>query len=299
MKQKVALVLSSGGARGVAHIGVIEAIAECGMEIHSISGSSIGALIGGIYATGHLEEYKKWICELKKYDVFSLMDFSFSGNGLIKGERVFKELEKFFSDVNIEDLPIDFKVSATDLISKSQIVYDQGSIIDAIRASVAIPTVLQPVYTNNQLLVDGGVINPLPINAVKRIDGDILVAVNVNAHVPYIKSEKKEELQKEQEYEGHINFFRQKLMEMISWQKESETKKLGFFDLLTESIDLMQDRICSSILNEHRPHILVNLSKDSAGVFEYYRSERIIKEGKEAFKEQCRKYRKSVYQNEK
>jgi len=283
--QEVALVLSSGGARGVTQIGVIEALEKSGYRIHSIAGSSIGAVVGGIYASGYLSNYKKWLCNLDKLDVFNLMDFSFSAQGLIKGERVFKEMEKILSDCAIEDLKINFRAVATDIINKKPYIFDKGSLFEAMRASVAIPTVLRPLFKNKLTLLDGGVINPLPIDVVKRKPNDILVVVNVNAAIPYKQKVpmQKEEVKQEKEYQDRLAFFRDKILKLLPKQEQEQEKKLGFFDLLTESIDIMQDKISSQILSNHNPDIVVNISKDIAGTFEFYRSESLIKEGYETF----------------
>jgi len=174
----VALVLSGGGARGMAHIGVIEGIQKMGYTITSIAGTSIGALIAGIYVSGKMDEFKKWVIHVSKFDVIKLMDFAISKNGFIKGEKVFNALKKFIRDVNIEELEIPYAAVAVDIKNHKEIVFRSGPLKEAIRASVSIPTVLQPVYYNEVELVDGGVLNPLPINCIHRNDGDLLIAVD-------------------------------------------------------------------------------------------------------------------------
>ncbi len=151
------MVLSGGGARGIAHIGVVEELEKRGFEIRSIAGTSMGALVGGIYAVGKLQEFKNWLYTLDKLDVFKLIDFTLSSQGLIKGDRVFKKMKEFIPDKNIEDLKIHYAATATDIINNKEVVFNQGSIYDAIRASVAIPTVITPVKQDDTLLVDGGV----------------------------------------------------------------------------------------------------------------------------------------------
>ena len=177
MKQKVALVLSGGGARGIAHIGVIEELEKRGFEISSIAGTSMGAVIGGVYTLGTMEAYKNWLYTLDKMKLFSLVDFNFSTQGLVKGDRLFQKMKDFIPDVSIENLRIPYATVATDIIHKKEVVFIEGSLLDAIRASIAIPTVLTPVKTKDGLLVDGGIINNIPINNIKRTPGDILIAV--------------------------------------------------------------------------------------------------------------------------
>lgn len=155
MKQKVSLVLSGGGARGIAHIGVIEELEKQGYQIASIAGTSMGALVAAVYALGKMEEFKEWMFTLDKKTIFQLIDLSFSKQGLIKGDRVFNKMKEFIEDENIEDLPIPFVATATDIINKKQVVFKSGSVFEALRASIAIPTVITPVEKDGVLLVDG------------------------------------------------------------------------------------------------------------------------------------------------
>jgi len=187
MKPTVALVLGSGGARGIAHIGVIRELINEGYEISSISGTSMGALVGGVYAAGKLDEYETWLCSLSKMDVFNLVDFTLSTQGIIKADRVLKEMQKFIPDQKIEDLPIKYAAVTTDLKNKKEVVITQGSLYDAIRASISIPMVITPIQKVDTLFVDGGVLNPVPVNRVFRQENDMLVAVNLNANIPYHK----------------------------------------------------------------------------------------------------------------
>ena len=144
-KRNISLVLSGGGARGIAHIGVLEELEKQGFHIHSIVGTSMGALVGGIYAAGELTSFKKWIVNLDKLDVFHLVDFTLINNGLIKGDKVFNELHKFIPEINIENLEIDFSAIAADLTNRKEIVFNEGNLLDAIRASVANPNIITPV----------------------------------------------------------------------------------------------------------------------------------------------------------
>jgi NTE family protein len=175
-KKTISLVLGSGGARGYAHIGVIEELLEHGYEIKSISGSSMGALIGALYACGKLQVYKEWVLALDLLDVAKLIDFSFTGTGVIQGDKVFHVIEEMIGDIMIEDLPIPFTAVATDLIKQKEVWIQKGRLVDAIRASIAIPTVFTPKKITERYLIDGGVLNPLPIAPTVSDDTDMTIS---------------------------------------------------------------------------------------------------------------------------
>jgi len=180
-KRRVALVLAGGGARGVAHIGAIEELERQGFEISAVAGTSMGALVGGVYASGYLEPFKEWMRALDKYKVFSLVDFALSTEGLVKGDRVMEAMKELVPDVQIERMPVPFAAVAADLLTGDEVVLDSGGLYDAIRASISIPSVFRPVHRDGRVLVDGGTVNPLPLNRVRREEGDLLVAVDVSA----------------------------------------------------------------------------------------------------------------------
>ena len=161
--KRISLVLGSGGARGLAHIGIIRYLEEQGYRIESISGSSMGALIGGIYATGKLEVYAEWVSALEKIDILRLLDISFSSGGFLRGDKVIRALRDLIGDHRIEDLPIAYTAVSADLNRQREVWLKSGSLFDAIRASIAIPTLFTPVKHENRLLVDGGLVNPVPI----------------------------------------------------------------------------------------------------------------------------------------
>ncbi|NWC09813.1 patatin-like phospholipase family protein [Pseudomonas agarici] len=180
MKKRVALVLGSGGARGYTHIGVIEEIERRGYEITCIAGCSMGAVVGGIYAAGKLEEYRKWIESLDYLDVLRLVDVSFR-LGAIRGEKVFGQIRKIVGEINIEDLRIPYTAVATDLTNQQEIWFQEGCLHQAMRASAAIPSLFTPVMQGNRMLVDGGILNPLPIVPVVSSHCDLIIAVNLNS----------------------------------------------------------------------------------------------------------------------
>ncbi|GAA3920537.1 patatin-like phospholipase family protein [Litoribacillus peritrichatus] len=179
MAKTVSLVLGSGGARGYAHIGVIEVLEEKGYKIKAISGASMGALVGGVYAAGKLPEFKEWASDFSVLGFIKLLDFSLREPGAIRGERLFKVIKEMVGDVKIQNLPIEFTAVATDLISQKEVWFQQGSLTRAMRASISIPSLFTPVSLKGMLLVDGGVLNPLPIIPTVSAHADMIVAVDL------------------------------------------------------------------------------------------------------------------------
>ena len=296
MKQKVALVLSGGGARGIAHIGVIEELEKRGFEIASIAGTSMGAVVGGVYVLGKMEEYKEWLSSLDKFGVFGLFDFTLSWQGFVKGDKVFNRMKEYISDGNIEDMRIPFAAVAADIISKKEVVFTSGSVFDAIRASVSIPTVFTPVKHGDGLLVDGGVMNNIPVNHVSRTKGDLLVVVNVNADIPVQKKpvSKKEEERRESVYQKKIREFYGYVQGLVNHghtdkkeEVEEEKKKkaqehLDLFNLINRTLSSMTYTIGQMRLEQHKPDILVEVSVDSCGLFDFYKAEDMVEIGRHA-----------------
>ncbi len=180
MSKNVALVLASGGSRGLAHIGAIEALLERGYKITSLAGTSMGALVAGLYAAGGLDSFEEWMRGVDRKKVFSLMDFSLSMSHIVKGEKIIEAMRQVVPDVQIENMPIPFSAVATDLYTGEEVVLDKGDLFSAIRASMSIPSLFKPVQHGNTVLIDGHSSNCLPLNRVQRTKGDILVGFDLN-----------------------------------------------------------------------------------------------------------------------
>lgn len=270
MEKKVSLVLSSGGARGIAHIGIIEELEKRGYEICSIAGTSMGALIGGIYASGNIEVFKKWLFSLTKVEILKLFDFTLSKNGLVKGDKIFKEFRKFIPDTNIEELPIPFVAVSTDLMNNREIVFESGSLFQAIRASISIPTFFKPLISDDTVLVDGGLLNPTPVNRVKRFDNDLLFVVNVEAQKHKTKSEYKS-LEKEDQ---QITKFNQILTIKTSDQP-------GYFQILNKTIGIMLNQISELTIQKYNPDMLITIDRELFGTYDFHRYEEIVEVGRE------------------
>ena len=181
MSKNVALVLGSGGARGLAHIGAIEALEERGYTITSIAGCSMGSIIAGMYAAGQLKEAKQWFLQVDKQLILRMMDINLlSGNSLVKGQRIIEELKTVVPDQPIEQLQIPCTLIASDMLHTEEVVFRSGSLFEAVRASISIPLFFQPVQMGKRLLIDGGIMSPLPLHAIERTEGDILVAMDIS-----------------------------------------------------------------------------------------------------------------------
>jgi len=285
MKQKVALVLGSGGARGTAHIGVIRELEKQGFEITSISGTSMGALVGGVYAAGKLDEYESWLRSLSKMDIFNLVDFTLSTSGIIKADRVLKEIQKFIPDHKIEELPIKYAAVVTDFKQKKEVVLTEGSLFEAIRASISIPLVITPVLKSDTIFVDGGVLNPVPTNRVARQKNDILIAVDVNSRIAYQKPviENPDLGYFEKLTNGKLNDFQKKFTSLFPAHKhKKENTGVGYFNLISETSSLMLSQISKLTLELNPPDILIEISRKSFGTFDFYRTEEIIETGRDA-----------------
>lgn len=283
-RKKIALVLSSGGARGLAHIGVIERLEEEGFEISAIAGSSIGAVIGAFYACGQLDTYKKWVLNLDRLDLFNLFDFTISSKGFIKGDKLFSSLQELIDDRPLEKLIIPFAAIATDIVNQKEVVFESGSMYQALRASTAIPTVIRPVLFNDVELIDGGVINPMPMDRVKRTKEDLLAVVNINANVEYQRPEMDAEKQKkaDQNYSEKLNKFVNKWKVKVPFSAPT-SKSLGFVELVNRSLDLMQDQLTEAKIAQHQPDLVINFSKKACTTFEFYKAKEMIQGGRDAF----------------
>ncbi len=290
MNQQIALVLSGGGARGIAHIGVIEELEKQGLEITSLAGTSMGSLVGGVYALGKLKEFKEWMLTLDKMKVFSLVDFTFSTQGLVKGDRVLNRIQEFVSGRNIEELGIPYAAVAVDLLKKEEVVFRKGSIFEAIRASISIPSVLTPVKKGEALLVDGGVLNNIPVNHVQRTKGDLLIAVDVNADVDLrtLKGSIEENGEKKSVYLEKLEQFQQYLKKMLPGNDDDG---MGYFDLMTQTISLMTATIARNNMEKSPPDVLVEISRQSAGTYDFFMAEELVERGRIATREALERFK--------
>ncbi|MEM9620509.1 MAG: patatin-like phospholipase family protein [Pseudomonadota bacterium] len=287
----VSLVLSSGGARGLVHIGAIQCLRDSGYRIRFVSGSSMGALVGGIYAAGRLDEYAQWVAELRRSDIVQLLDFGWgAAAGLFKGERIIAVLEELVGHWQIEDLPVGFTAVATELNKKREVWISQGSLFSAVRASIGIPLVFAPVVRGDQILVDGGVLNPLPIAPALSQNSDLIIAVDVNgldehrlqARLPLHKRHQQtepEDVTIEEDGDSSIRQAVTGFMEDLFRSEEPDKIDHGMWDIATESMDAMQVAISRLKLSMYTPDILVQVPRNVAHFFEFDRGQELIDMG--------------------
>ena len=286
--KNVSLVVSCGGARGVSAIGVIEELEKRGYKISSVAGTSIGSAVLGIYSLGNLNKYKEWLCSLSRMDVFRQLDFTISKHGLIKGEKVFNAMKEFFPDEKIENLKIPYSAIAADVKSFQEIIFNKGSLHHAIRCSSSIPSIMMPVVSKSQVLVDGGVVNPLPLSRVKRKKGDILIAVDLNHHdyKQNMLSKKTDSFSLDYPIIGTMmKYFGR------SNKKQNVDNVVGF---LNKTIYIMMHQLSQNAINIHKPDILIKIPSKTCGVFDFYKSKELIEIGRGKAIEQLNLYEDKI-----
>ena len=283
--KNVALALSSGGARGLAHIGAIEELEAQGYHISSIAGCSMGALIGGVYAAGKLNEFREWMKTIDRKKMLGLIDFSLSLNHLVKGTRIIEAIMEFVPDVNIEDLPIPYCAVATDLKAGREVMFRKGSLFKAIRASISLPSFYEPVKRNDMILIDGGIINPLPLNRVKRQAGDILVGVDVSGHDYKAQWD---ELQRLTAIQKHDKSLKTKILDMLL----PDNIEFNYYTVLSRASSLMIRQNSILMTQLMNPDILIDIQMNRYGTFDFDKSEKIIAIGRQKAAAAIDKYSK-------
>ncbi len=325
MGKRVALVLGSGGARGYAHIGVIDELQARGYEIGCIAGCSMGAVIGGIYAAGKLDEYRAWIESLDYLDVLRLLDVSFR-LGAIRGEKVFGRIHEMVGDIDIENLPIPFTAVATDLTNQQEIWFQEGCLHQAMRASAAIPSLFTPVVQGNRMLVDGGLLNPLPIVPVVSAHCDLIVAVNLNAtnQTQYQLPEVERPLPLKSRLDQLIASlgarlpFRRREADADDEQADDSDQPLlleapashaptpprsasgsrvsgiggpaSLLELVNQSFEVMQTSLSQYKIAGYPPDVLINVPKRVCRFFEFYKAQELILLGRQIARDSLDKY---------
>lgn len=274
----VSLVLGSGGARGLAHIGVIDWLTRNGYVIRSISGSSIGAFIGGVYAAGKLEVYADWVRSLERMHVLRLLDPAFGKPGLFKGDRVMNVMRELIGEHAIEDLPIAYTAVATDMHSREEVWLREGPLFDAIRASIATPLVFTPFRHAGRTLLDGALVNPVPIAPTLEDDTALTIAVDLSGPeesrvVPHVAARVAARHGKRARIARFIDNLRP--------ARAPAERRHGLMDVAFSSMQTMQDTISSLRLSAYSPDVKVEIPRDACGFFEFWRASELIALGRE------------------
>jgi NTE family protein len=270
-KKSVSLVLGSGGARGMAHIGIIKWLEEHEYKIESISGASIGALVGGFYAAGKLDVYTKWLEEIDVIDMLKLLDFKGSG-GFISGNTLMKKMKELIGDYQIEDFDIKFTAVASDIDAEKEVWISKGSLLEAIRASISLPLFFTPHLYKGRLLVDGGVLNPVPIAPTFHNNTSLTIAVNLGGEdiLQEVNTTKKEDAsfsQKIKDYMSNISL------------PNFTNEKNGIYSVADKSFEAMQSTIARMKLAAYPPDIEIEVPKNICTTFEFNRAKEIIEYG--------------------
>ena len=283
--RRVSLVLGAGGARGLAHVGVIEVLVERGYDIAVIAGSSMGALVGGIHAAGKLAVYRDWALSLQRLDVLKLVDWTLTGGGFIKGERVIAALRELVGNADIETLPIAYTAVATDLDREQEVWISRGPLFEAIRASIAIPGILRPQVLAGRTLVDGGLLNPLPIAPALHAMTDLTIAVDVNGPVRRLPaSATRPAAPATATAAAPEPGYAQKmaaLFESLIDKREERPAEPGWRDLMARSLETMQRQLTRFHLSVHEPDLLVSVPRNACSFYEFHRAAELIAVGRD------------------
>jgi len=280
--KSISLVLGGGGARGLAHIGVIEWLTENGYVIRSIAGSSMGALIGGIHATGKLHVYTQWVSALERMDVLRLLDPSLGGAGLLKGERVMAVLRDLIGDCAIEDLPVSFTAVATDVATGREVWMRTGKLFDTIRASIATPLVFTPVERGGRQLVDGCLVNPLPIAPTLDDVTDLTVAVSLSGRAEAALDIDTASVAARPPSGG--NSYRARIaafVDSLLARNGGDTASIGFTAVAFSSMEIMQNTIARLKLASYSPEVLIEIPRNACAYHEFWRAPELIALGRE------------------
>jgi len=287
--QKIGLALGSGSARGFAHIGVINSIRDAGIRIDVVCGSSIGALVGGALAGNFLTGLEEMARQLTWPDIIKFMDFLFPRSGFIEGDRITNYFREQFTDAKIENLPLPFAAVATDIMNGKEIWLQKGSLMDAIRASFSMPGIFTPCKNGEQWLVDGGLVNPVPVSLCRAMGADIVVAVNLNSDIiglpRYINRKNRENGNgKTAKNSGKISqFINSRLIPALKRTEEKMTEEeISIFDVIAASVNIMQDRMTKQRLAGDPPDLLITPRLADIGLLEFNRAAEAIEEGRVA-----------------
>jgi NTE family protein len=293
----IGVALGSGSARGFAHIGILKALREMNIYPQIISGSSVGAFVGGAYISDNLDSFEQWVTHLNWKDMIGFFDFNFSGGGIIMGDRLSKFLAQYLGEKNIEDFEIRFGAVSTELTTGREIWFQKGLLHDAVRASMSLPGLFAPVRLNNQILADGGIVNPVPVSTCRAMGAEIVIAVNLNGDVvgkhfsskqpknfpvKWFESSDSEDKETSNPLKKRfVKSIKQSMESVFPNRADTKSKHPNMMDILASSVNIMQDRITRSRMAIDPPDLLIEPHLAHVGWIEYYRAEECIQEGYE------------------
>lgn len=275
----VSLVLGSGGARGLAHIGVIRWLEENNYAIKSISGCSIGSMIGGVYAAGKLDELEEWMRSISKLDIANLLDISWGSGGIFKGDKVIDTLKNLVGETKIENLDMPYTAVAANIITEKEVWINKGSLFDAIRASISLPLFFTPVKRNGHLLIDGGVLNPVPIAPTFDDQTDLTIAVNLGG--PLLKKNEADPEVQNKEKDGWGKFEQniKNFIDKYSDSNETKEKDWGMYEVADRAFDTMQSTIARLKIASYPPDVDIEIARNACGTLDFDRAEEMISMG--------------------
>ena len=285
----IGLALGGGAARGFAHIGIIQTLVEAGLKPDVIAGTSIGALAGGLYAAGRLDPFSDWSLQLTRRSVFGYMDFSFSGSGLIGGDRLADRLNRELGDLAIEELPLRFAAIATEVGTGHEIWLTRGRLVDALRAAYALPGIFAPVLIGQRWLVDGALVNPVPVSAARALGARLVIAVNLNSDLfgrgvtisSYGGDEPEAKAPNDKESPEGPDLIKE-VQRAVKRQVLNVGRRPGIPTVMMDAFNIMQDRITRARLAGDPPDVSINPRLGGIGLFEFHRASESIALGREA-----------------
>ena len=284
-KPVVGLALGSGSARGWSHIGVILELEAMGIRPQVIAGTSIGALVGAVYVSGQLQDFTDWVTKLSVRDVVKLMDFTFSG-GFVKGERLFGYFHEHHPNPNIEDLQQRYVSVSTEMKTGREIWITRGPVLQAARASCAIPGLFTPVKLNDRWMLDGGLVNPVPVSAARALGADVVIAVNLNAQLVglHLSAAGRQEAEREADNAELAADATAKTKgfwhRVIGYLESGDPEKPGFFDVVASSVNILQDRLTRSRMAGDPPELTLLPRLEDFALMDFHRAGEAVAEGR-------------------
>ena len=288
----IGIALGGGAARGWAHIGVLRALDDAGIRPDVIAGTSIGAVVGGCYAANRLDEVEDFARSLTRRRVFGYLDFNFAGSGLITGQRLCDRLDTYLKDFDIEELETRFVAVATEIGTGHEIWLSRGSLVEAMRASYALPGIFRPVSVNQRWLFDGALVNPIPVSVCRAMGANIVIAININADMcgrgtvvptdisvsPQSESLDVDEISLPKGRNGHAAL---KLLHRQFFGRR-ESSAPGISSVMVDAFNIVQDRISRSRLAGDPPDLIVSPRLNGVGLFDFHRASDMIEAGRQA-----------------